>query len=206
MRDCSKVEPFVVERNYLSRRDLSDVIDMQLHGFSDASGQAYACVIYLRIMFKNGDIRTTFVASKSKVAPIKRLTIPRLELMACVTLSYLMKSIIGSFTDYVISKVYCWTDNTDCMYWINATDKIWGRFIQNRVQEIRCNIPEIPWRHCPGEENPADIPSRGLTLVQPERRQKWLHRPNFFSLLHNWLKNPDTVESTMERKYRCSKC
>ena len=159
LRNCADLGPFIVERNYLCGRNLCDVTDMQLHGFSDASGKAYACVIYLRILFNNGGVFTTFVASKSRVAPIKKITIPRLELMAYVILSCLMNTVIRSLTDYVISNLYCWTDSTDCFYWITSRNKVWFRFVQNRVKEIRENIPNALWRFCPGADNPADIPS-----------------------------------------------
>ena len=105
IRNCAELEPFIVERIYLCGRNLCDVTDMQLHGFSDASAKAYACAIYLRILFNNGGVFTTFVASKSCVAPIKKITIPRLELIACVILSCLMNTVIRSLTDYVISIV-----------------------------------------------------------------------------------------------------
>ena len=76
-------------------------------------------VIYLRIIFCNGDILTRFVALESRVAPIKKVTIPRLELMACLTLSCLMKAVTESFMDYKVNS-YCWTVSTDCIYWINS--------------------------------------------------------------------------------------
>ena len=72
LRNCADLGPFIVERNYLCGRNLCDVTDMQLHGFSDASGKAYACVIYLRILFNNGGVFTTFVASKSRVCSYKK--------------------------------------------------------------------------------------------------------------------------------------
>ena len=194
LNDCTKLKPFVIERNYLVHRNLCDVIDMQLHGFSDASGKAYACVIYLRVLFTNGDILTSFIASKTRVAPMKKVSIPRLELMACLILSRLMKVVIESVTDYVIHGVYFWTDNTDCIHWINNRSKVWSRFVQNRVTEIRDNIPEVSFTFCPGEENPADIPSRGLDITHPERHEKWLHGPNFLQAMSEfWPKTPDNV-------------
>ena len=91
IRNCTQLDPLIVERNYLNQRNLSDVTDVQCHGFSDASGKAYASVVYLRIFFDNGDVRTVFVASKTRVAPMKKISIPRLELMACLLLTQLMK-------------------------------------------------------------------------------------------------------------------
>ena len=196
LRSCAKLDPFVVERNYLCQRQLRDVTDMQLHGFSDASGKSYACVIYLRAVFTDGDILTTFIASKTKVAPIKKLTIPRLELMACVLLSELIKVVKESITDYKINSLYCWTDNMDCLYWINSHGKVWDRFTNNRVKVIRENLPEVYWRFCPGVQNPADIPSRGLDVTNPGRREKWLNGPKYLRLPQEcWPINPEVLKN-----------
>ena len=73
----------------------------------------------------------------------------------------------------------CWTDSTDCIYWINSRNKVWGKFVHHRLKEIRINNPEVSWRFCPGESNPADLPSIGSDIAQSERRDKWLHGPNF---------------------------
>ena len=179
LHDSAKLAPFIIHRNYIHGRKLSDVTEVELHGFSDARGKAYACVIYLRVLFKNGDILTTFIASKSRVAPIKHFSIPRLELMACLILVRLMSVTLKSLADYVIYRVFCWSDSTDCLFWIDRREKLWCRFVQNRVSEIRERLPTAKWRFCPGEKNPADIPSRGLDLSKSERREKWLHGPDF---------------------------
>ena len=158
---------------------LSDVENMQLHGFADTSATAYACVIYLRILLKNGEIITSFISSKTKIAPIKKVCIPRLELMACVILINLMTVVKESMVDYVISNTFCWGDSTDCLFWIGRQDKVWCTFVQRRVERIREASPMTIWNHCPGKDNPADIPSRGLDLWSNDRLQKWLHGPTF---------------------------
>ena len=196
LRDCVKFDSLVINRHYLHGRELSDVARLELHGFSDASGKAYACVIYLRAVFHNGDVLMTFVASKSKVAPIREdsetVNTPRLELMACVLLSSLMKAVMESFTDYEFNDTYCWTDSKDCIHWITSRGKVWSRFVQNRVKKIHESSPNSSWRHCPGLENPADIPSRGLDLTNPERRQKWLRGASFLQLTSDqWPRIPD---------------
>ena len=169
---ASKVGIIHVPRNYLADRNLTDVKAMELHGFSDASGKAYAAVVYLRVVFEDGFISSRFIASKSRVAPLKQLSIPKLELMSCLILSRLIKIILESLVDYHITKVFCWSDSRDCIYWIKDKSKVWKRFIQNRVIEIRENLPGASWNHCPGDINPADIPSRGLNIVKPENQKR----------------------------------
>ena len=97
---------------------------MELRGFCDASGKAYAAVVYLRVVFSDG-FTCRFISSKRRVAPMKSMTIPRLELMSCLRLSRLIKVILDSFVDYQIKDVFCWSDSTDCIYWIRDTSKIW---------------------------------------------------------------------------------
>ncbi|GBM84851.1 hypothetical protein AVEN_19847-1 [Araneus ventricosus] len=70
-----------IPRYYLADAKLNEIDDVQLHCFSDASKRAYGAVVYIRVVFKNGRIISNFVASKSRVAPLKTLSMPRLELM-----------------------------------------------------------------------------------------------------------------------------
>ena len=142
LRHCVDLQPTVIKRNYLNLWNLSDVTDIQLHGFADASMKAYACIVYLRFTLKNGNIVIAFVSSKTRVAPIKQITLPRLELMACVLLVDLIKVVLNSCVDYVINSVYCWSDNTDCLSWIRCKDKIQPKFVQRRAAKIREDIPE----------------------------------------------------------------
>ena len=69
--------PFVLPHSHL--KDVK-VVSMQLHGLSDASQLAYAGVVYLRMIDEQGDIHTSMVISETKVAPVMRSTIPRLDL------------------------------------------------------------------------------------------------------------------------------
>ena len=126
--------------------------------------------------------RCVFVASKNRVAPVNSMTIPRLELMGCLILSRLMKTIVGSIVDIKIDDVICWSDSKDSLAWIINKEKVWKRFIQNRVQEIRENVPVAEWRHCPGKLNPADIPTRdssSTSIINSENKEIWLHGPEF---------------------------
>ena len=153
-----------------------------MHGFSNASLKAYECVIYLKFIFKDETIVTTFLCSKTKTKPLekKSLTIPPLELMACTSLSSLIQNCVNTLSPiFTEIKIFCWSDSANCLYWINNTSKIWKQFIQSRVQEIRENIPNIKWLHCPGKINPADIPSTGLSLSNDSTLKFWLNDPQF---------------------------
>ena len=133
-------------------------------------------VIYLKFIFKDGNIVTTFLCSKTKI----KLTIPRPGFMVCTLLLSLIQNCVNSLSPIFNEiKNICWSDSACCLYWIDNTSKIWNQFIQSRVQKIRDNLPNIKWLHCPGKLNPADIPSRGLSLSNDSTLKFWLNGPQF---------------------------
>ena len=89
------------------------LIDTQLHGFCDASLQAYAAVVYVRSIYQNGHIEVRIVTSKTRVSPIKKPTIPRLELLGAVLLSRLTATVSETIPN---SQIIYWTDSTTVMY------------------------------------------------------------------------------------------
>ena len=88
------------------------IVAVDLHGFSDASECAYAGVVYLRMIDSDGRIHISIVTSKTKVAPIKRLTIPRLDFITWRTpLVYLSMVSMPGLT--VISSSWNHVDGAD---------------------------------------------------------------------------------------------
>ena len=182
LKRLQRLQPVHIPRFYF--HNLNYFCNVELHGFCDASCKAYAAVVYIRAISADGTVSTEFVASKTKIAPIAKKTIPRLELLSCLILSRLLKTIIDSLNSFMF-KIFAWTDSMDCLYWINHKNKVWDRFVQNRVIEIRGNLSDIKWQHCPGELNPADLPSRGLDLNKSDNLSKWLNGPEFLCLDEN---------------------
>ena len=149
----------------------------ELCGFCDASLKAYAAVVYLRREGETG-CNVDFVASKTRVAPLKRQTIPRLELLSALLLARLIASITKALQDEVqVSQFSCFTDSTVALHWILGVDKSWKPFVQNRVSEIRRLLPPELWMHCSGKDNPADLPSRGLTMQELAASELWMNGP-----------------------------
>ena len=161
-----------VPRCYFS----GDPCTRQLHGFCDASDRAFAAVVYLRSMYDNGCVKTVLIASKTRVAPVKRQSIPCLELLGAVTLSRLMATIMASLPEPV-STLY-WTDSTATLHWI-SNQKPWKQYIEHRVSEIHRLSDSQLWRHCPGNLNPADIPSRGMNGEKLAACDLWWKGPEF---------------------------
>ncbi|GBL93301.1 hypothetical protein AVEN_130832-1 [Araneus ventricosus] len=146
-----------------------------LHVFCDASLDAYAAVIFLR-SDNQGEIILRFVGSKSRVSPLKRLTILRLELLACLLGARFAKYIVEAL-DIPLKALTFWSDSTTTISWIQRNDK-WGTFVGNRVKEILSITESSQWSYIPGKLNPADLASRGCTPRQL-LRSRWWEGPAF---------------------------
>ena len=158
---------------------------MELYGFCDASEQAYAAVIYLRMMDLDGGIEVSLVTSKTKVAPIKRLTIPRLELCGAYLLAQLLHHVQQVF-NLSLDQIYAWTDSTIVLSWLIGNPRRFNTYVANRVSYIVELIAPNRWNHVHGTDNPADCASRGLFPVELLEHQLWWNGPN-------WLTQPPTA-------------
>ena len=157
------------------------VVSCSLHGFGDASSKAYAAVIYLHVTTTVGNY-VKFVASKSRVAPIKELTIPRLELLAALVLARLITYVKEALElDVGVTNMSCWTDSRVTLFWIKGEEREWKQFVQNRVNEIRSLVPASRWQHCNGKDNPADIPSRGSSPMELSKCPLWMNGPKWLT-------------------------
>ncbi|UYV71237.1 hypothetical protein LAZ67_8002343 [Cordylochernes scorpioides] len=129
------------------------------HIFMDSRNAAFAACAYLRSGFP-GSVQVQFLMARSRVAPMKNTTIPRLELVACEIGSRLAVH-IKSMMEFEDIPITLWTDSTTALAWIKR-DMNWSVFVAGRVKKIRQNSSITDWRHVPGKENPADIPSLWL--------------------------------------------
>ena len=124
----------------------TEIDSVQLHGFCDASEDAYAGVVYIRGRDKSGNVYISLVISKTKVAPLKRLTIPRLELCGAKLLSQLLhhtQQALGIPTE----NMFAWTDSTIVLSWFTGSPRRLKTFIGNRVSHIMQLVPPDRWRH-----------------------------------------------------------
>ena len=102
------------------------LLSQQVHGFSDASEKAYAAVVYLRSMYRNGMVSVRLLASKTRVAPVKTQTIPRLELLGATILARLVYTVLQNFC--VKPDVYCWTDSLTVLCWVK-NNRHWKQYV-----------------------------------------------------------------------------
>jgi len=159
---------------------------ISLHLFCDGSQKAYGACVFIRVENDNG-VRISLVQARSRVAPLKPLTIPRIELLACCIGARLLSSIIKDLNIENVD-IYCWTDSTTALCWIQRNQN-WGIFIHNRVLEIRSLTSATQWRHISGALNPADLLSRGCSAEQLIGK-KWWEGPDWLlEEKENWPKS-----------------
>ena len=192
VNDLKASRAIILPRSYFcGSRD--EKANYRLYGFCDASITAYAAVVYL-VKETDGCKCSSFVASKTRVAPLKTLTIPRLELLSAVLLARLISNITDSLSTRIdLMEPRCFTDSQVALFWIKGTGRDWKPFIQNRVNEIRKLLPVECWDHCSGKENPADIPSRGLTPLELSVNQMWKNGPEWLKTAINVTPLPEEI-------------
>ena len=167
---------------------------IDLLGFSDASEKSYGAVVYARTLQSNGQYRVSLFASKSRVAPIKPLTIPRLELCGALLLSKLLKSIQESLYSYDL-RTFCWSDSIVVLHWLQLPPNRLKQFVSNRVIEIHSNLPSVKWSYVESSQNPADLASRGVlpsVIINSKlwwEGPEWIIEPNEKWLTFNLDKN-----------------
>lgn len=118
----------------------SKTATIEFHGFCDASQLAMAASIFVRVIKTNGSIAISLVCAKTKVAPLKRLTIPRLELSAAVMMTKLMAHCY-KIGQYQTAQCYLWTDSSIVNTWLNNHPSKWKEFVHNRVCFIQETLP-----------------------------------------------------------------
>ncbi|XP_045769764.1 uncharacterized protein LOC123870481 [Maniola jurtina] len=159
--DLARIEDVRISRCMLPPA----VKNITMHGFSDASEAGYAAVVYLRAVDDTDNVSVHLVMAKSKVAPIRtRLTIPKLELCGAVLLLKLLHHVCLCLQRTIdVHEVFGWTDSSIVLAWLKTSPHTLQVFEANRVSQIQNSTVPITWRHIPGELNPADCASRGLT-------------------------------------------
>ena len=160
------------------------LLKLELVGFSDASTRAYAASVYIKYEFR-GKVQVKLLISKSRVAPMRKMTIPRLELLGSVFLARLMATVKNFLPMWKFINVTYYTDSMNVLYWIKGKDKDWSRYLKNRLIEICSLSSPNDWYHCPGEINPADLLTRGISAEQMTRSSVYYNGPHDLKIKNN---------------------
>ena len=167
-----------IDRRYFNReRDKTEI-----HVFADASEDTMCAVAYLRSQPKEYSAELAFVIGKCRVAPMRHLSIPRLELQAAVMAVRFKEQIVKEH-EMRMNSCSFWSDSTTVLQWIHSSHRKQQVFVVNRVAEILDTTDISQWKHVSGINNPADIGTRAIN-IEELKRSEWLTEPA-------WLKRPE---------------
>ena len=150
----------------------------RLHNISDASETGYGNCSYLRLVDENGRIHCSLVMGKARVAPLRTVTIPRLELTAATVLVR-VANVLKEELDYEELQDFYWTDSKVVLGFISNKSRRFHVYVANRTQLIRDQTSPDQWRYVESGSNPADKGSRGVNANDFIRKSQWIRGPEF---------------------------
>ncbi|XP_065177328.1 uncharacterized protein LOC135807825 [Sycon ciliatum] len=173
--DLSNLE---ISRCFKDPQQPSEDASLSVHCFSDASDRAIAAAVYVRASYPDGTTRITLAMSKAKPAPVRRQTIPQLELRAAV-LGVRVSHLVAESIGIPVSAHTFWTDSMNVLGWVQSHSRRYKVDIGNRISELQTSTRAHQWRHVPGKNNPADKGTRGLSAALLCRDAVWWSGPQF---------------------------
>lgn len=192
LKELPKLEGFEIPRCF-KPPNCSNIQRRELHHFSDASSQGYGAVSYLRQIDAHGEVHCSLIMAKSRLAPLKAMTIPRMELSAAV-LATRLDRMIRQEVGIVIHSSTFWTDSTCVLRYIENKDKRFQIFVANRVSAILDQSTAEQWRYVEGTLNPADEASRGMTVDELLINERWKQGPPFMKKTEQfWPQRPESL-------------
>ncbi|XP_058838652.1 uncharacterized protein LOC131694186 [Topomyia yanbarensis] len=174
-----QVEQVTIPRCYRLRVSSPTQCETQLHTFVDASENGFAAASYLRFV-QNGVIECILVSAKTRVAPLKFTSIPKLELQAAIIGARLARSIAQSLS-FSISKRF-WSDSRDVICWLNSDHRRYSQYVAFRVSEILETTETSEWRWVPSKLNVADDATKWSGKPDLTRGSRWFNGPQFLWL------------------------
>lgn len=146
--------------------------------FCDASEKAYCAAVYLRGVGSNKKIMCRLVCSKTRIAPLKALTIPKLELCAAVMGAILINR-VANIVNISLKNVFAFTDSTVVLCWLSRPANLSKTFVSNRVQKIVEILPFSQWNYVNTHHNPSDLATRGMDTIEFIKNKSWIDGPAF---------------------------
>ncbi|XP_014674971.1 PREDICTED: uncharacterized protein LOC106815057 [Priapulus caudatus] len=170
-----KLEQVYVPRS-LRPRAFTKIVSRELHAFADASDIGYGIAVYTRLQDDKGQVCCSLLFGRSRVAPLKKVTTPRMELTAASVAVKIVAIITGAM-EYEFDKIVYWTDSMFVLRYITNQTSRFHTFVANRVTCHRLTLNQ--WRCVPTQHNPADSASRGLRPKDQRSSEQWLLGPKY---------------------------
>lgn len=194
VQEASLIEKIRVQR-WLEYKPSNKI---ELHGFSDASEAAMGACIYMKT-YENGTIYTNLIAAKTKVAPTKKITLPKLELCAAVLLAKLVHVVKRALRlENVTTK--CYSDSEITLAWIQKDASSWKTFVANRVARIQELTKAEDWNYINTKANPADLASRGTLPSELIDNKLWWYGPSVLLNEDNIVIKQEKFETQLDEK------
>ncbi|XP_065354778.1 uncharacterized protein LOC135949214 [Calliphora vicina] len=146
----------------------------------------------------DGSTATSLLTAKTRVAPIKQITLPRLELCGAQLMVKLMIKVKVALNLKDVN-IHGWTDSTVVLAWISDHSRRWKTFVANRTSYIVDNLPASNWHHIASKLNPADLATRGISSTDLINNTLWWKGPN---MLQNYTNQPHSVHQISEAVLR----
>ncbi|XP_071631880.1 uncharacterized protein [Temnothorax longispinosus] len=188
----ARINTLQIPRNVVPA-DQSTTFD--IYGFGDASERAFGACLYAVSQDDQGTIHSHLICAKTKIAPLKTITIPRLELEAALLLANLYASAEKAYGKR-IRNTRLGSDSRVVLGWIKTQPHKLKMFVANRVSKIQDITKNIPLYHVPTTENPADLLSRGVSFDTLAESKLWWHGPHWLTSECPWpakMEEPETV-------------
>ena len=153
----------------------------EIHGFCDGGEKAYGSALFLRWKLADGSYSCIPLMVKAFVAPLKKKSIPRLELMGCLSLARLYSTCKEAlqFAEISHCKKVFWIDSQTVLTWLKTSPRKFKAFVSVRVAEIQETIGSEACKYIRSDHNLADVLTRGIS---PEKLKTWSEGPPFLKL------------------------
>jgi hypothetical protein len=179
--------------------------------FCDASEDACAAVAYMRAVLVDGEVICHLVMAKTRLMPLKMISIPRGELMGCQLAVRLAKTICEQLGLSMLHVTYL-SDSTTAIWWIHGEPRNFQPFVANRVAEVISESDPGQWHHVRTDLNVADIATRGVAANDLKPESRWINGPDFLKFdKSEWPIDdipgppPPTAQREMKKKVLAAK-
>ena len=174
-------------------------VKVEIHGYSDASEEAFGAVVYVRATYADGPPSSRLVMSKTRVAPPKTRTIPQLELCGAHLLAKLMTTTRETLN---IPKEQCFAncDSMVVLAWIDQSPHRYRLYVANRLSQTTTMVPPKAWKYVPTKLNPADVATRGATVAELKKHHLWWQGPPW--LLKEPIQYPEQPSASIYQKLK----